>query len=170
VGEGDVLVGIAASRRTPYVLGALREAARRGARTVFLRCNDGPHPAGVDVVITVVPGPEAITGSTRLKAGSAQKMVLNMISTASMVKLGKVYENLMVDVRPNSEKLVERGKGIVMMLTGLAYEDAARVYEAAGRNVKVAVVMERRGVDAATAERLLREADGFLARALGERR
>jgi N-acetylmuramic acid 6-phosphate etherase len=96
-------------------------------------------------------------------------MVLNMISTASMVKLGKVYENLMVDVRPNSEKLVERGKGIVMMLTGLSYEDASRVYEAAGRNVKAAVVMHRRGVDAATAERLLREADGFLARALGER-
>jgi N-acetylmuramic acid 6-phosphate etherase len=169
VGERDVLVGVAASRRTPYVLGALREAARRGARTVFLRCNDGPDPAAVDVVITVVPGPEAITGSTRLKAGTAQKMVLNMISTASMVKLGKVYENLMVDVRPNSAKLVERGKGIVMMLTGLSYDEAARLYEAAGRNVKAAVVMQRRGVDAAAAERLLREADGFLARALGER-
>jgi N-acetylmuramic acid 6-phosphate etherase len=170
VGERDVLVGIAASRRTPYVLGALREAARRGARTVFLRCNDGPAPDGVDVVITVVPGPEAITGSTRLKAGTAQKMVLNMISTASMVRLGKVYENLMVDVRPNSAKLVERGKGIVMMLTGLSYEEASRVYEAAGRDVKKAVVMQRRGVDAANAQRLLAEAGGFLARALGEGR
>ena len=169
VGERDVLVGVAASRRTPYVLGALAEAARRGARTVFLRCNDGPAPEGVDVVITVVPGPEAITGSTRLKAGTAQKMVLNMISTASMVLLGKVYENLMVDVRPNSAKLIERAKGIVMMLTGLDYDGAARIYEAAGRNVKTAVVMERRGVDAATADRLLAAADGFLARALGER-
>jgi len=168
VGPRDALVGIAASRRTPYVLGALREAASRGARTVFLRCNDGPDP-GVDVVITVVPGPEAITGSTRLKAGTAQKMVLNMISTATMVKLGKVYENLMVDVRPNSAKLIERGKGIVMMLTGLGYEDAARVYEAAGRNVKVAVLMERGGLSAADAEQRLRDADGFLARALGER-
>jgi N-acetylmuramic acid 6-phosphate etherase len=169
VGRGDVLVGITASRRTPYVLAALREAAARGARTVFLRCNDGPAPDGVDVVVTVVPGPEAITGSTRLKAGTSQKMVLNMISTASMVKLGKVYENLMVDVRPNSAKLVERGKGIVMMLTDLDYDAASRVYEAAGRSVKVAVVMHRRGVDAAEAQRLLRDADGFLARALGER-
>ena len=164
----DVLVGIAASRRTPYVLGALREAGHRGARTVFLRCNDGPDP-GVDVVITVVPGPEAITGSTRLKAGTAQKMVLNMISTASMVKLGKVYENLMVDVRPNSAKLIERARGIVMMLTGLGYEDASRVYEAAGRRVAIAVLMERRGLDAAAADQQLRAADGFLARALGER-
>jgi N-acetylmuramic acid 6-phosphate etherase len=168
VGERDVLVGIAASRRTPYVLAALAEAKRRGAHTVFVCCNDGADP-GVDVVVTVVPGPEAITGSTRLKAGTAQKMVLNMITTASMVKLGKVYENLMVDVRPNSAKLVERGKGIVMMLTGLGYEEAARVYDAAGRNVKVAVVMERKRVDRAQAEKLLSDAGGFLARALGER-
>jgi N-acetylmuramic acid 6-phosphate etherase len=168
VTSSDVLVGITASRRTPYVIGALAEARRRGARTVLLRCNDGPAPE-VDVVITVVPGPEAITGSTRLKAGTAQKMVLNMITTASMVKLGKVYENLMVDVRPNSAKLIERGTGIVMMLTGLSYEDAAAIYEAAGRNVKVAVVMQRVGADRAAAEKLLAEAGGFLARALGER-
>jgi N-acetylmuramic acid 6-phosphate etherase len=167
VTAGDVLVGIAASRRTPYVLGALRAAAERGAKTVFLRCNEGPSP-DVDVEITVVVGPEAITGSTRLKAGTAQKMVLNMLTTASMVKLGKVYENLMVDVRPNSEKLIERAKGIVMMLTGLAYEDASRVYDASGRRVKVAVVMERLHVDAQAATERLRAADGFLARALGE--
>jgi N-acetylmuramic acid 6-phosphate etherase len=166
--DGDVLVGITASRRTPYVLGALAEARRRRAHTALLRCNDGPAP-DVDVVITVVPGPEAITGSTRLKAGTAQKLVLNMITTASMVKLGKVYENLMVDVRPNSAKLVERGKGIVMMLTELSYEDASEAYEAAGRSVKVAVVMQRRAVDRAGAEKLIAEADGFLARALGER-
>lgn len=168
VGERDVLVGVSASRRTPYVLGAIAEARRLGARTVLLRCNDGPDP-GADVVITVVPGPEAITGSTRLKAGTAQKMVLNMISTASMVRLGKVYENLMVDVRPNSAKLIERGKGIVMMLSGLSYDEASRVYEIAGRNVKVAIVMARKGVDAAAAERTLNDAGGFLARALGER-
>jgi N-acetylmuramic acid 6-phosphate etherase len=168
VGERDVVVGIAASRRTPYVLSALAEAKRRGARTVFVCCNDGADP-GVDVVVTVIPGPEAITGSTRMKAGTAQKMVLNMITTASMVKLGKVYENLMVDVRPNSAKLIERGKGIVMMLTGLAYDEATAVYESADRNVKVAVVMERRRVDRAQAESLLRDAGGFLARALGER-
>ena len=169
VRAGDVLVGIAASRRTPYVLGALRAAKERGARTVFVRCNEGADP-GCDVVITVVVGPEAITGSTRLKAGTAQKMVLNMITTASMVKLGKVYENLMVDVRPNSEKLIERAKGIVMMLTGLGYEDAARVYDASGRRVKVAVVMERLKLDGPAAEKRLSDADGFLARALGEKR
>ena len=150
------------------MLGALAEARRLGARTVLVRCNEGPDP-GADVVITVVPGPEAITGSTRLKAGTAQKMVLNMISTATMVKLGKVYENLMVDVRPNSAKLVERGKGIVMMLTGLGYEDASRMYELSGRNVKVAVVMARKNVDAGAAEHMLAGAGGFLARALGER-
>ncbi len=168
LGERDALVGLAASRRTPYVLAALAEAKRRGAGTVFVCCNDGTNP-GVDVVVTVIPGPEAITGSTRLKAGTAQKMVLNMITTASMVKLGKVYENLMVDVRPNSAKLVERGKGIVMMLTGLSYDESSRVYEEAGRNVKVAIVMERKGVDRDAAERALTQADGFLARALGER-
>ncbi|HEX5133570.1 MAG TPA: N-acetylmuramic acid 6-phosphate etherase [Candidatus Krumholzibacteria bacterium] len=164
----DTLVGVTASRRTPFVLGALAEARRRGAHTVLLRCNDGPAPEA-DVVITVVPGPEVITGSTRLKAGTAQKMVLNMISTASMVRIGKVYENLMVDVRPNSAKLIERGKGIVMMLTELSYADASAVYEASGRNVKAAVVMHRRGVDRAGAERLLGDAHGLLARALGER-
>ncbi len=168
LGASDVLVGITASRRTPYVLGALVEARRRGAKTVFLRCNEGAPP-DVDVVITVVPGPEVVTGSTRLKAGSAQKMVLNMITTASMVKLGKVYENLMVDVRPNSAKLIERARGIVMMLADLPYDEAARVYDAAGRNVKVAIVMQRRGVDRHGAEKLLSEAGGFLARALGER-
>jgi N-acetylmuramic acid 6-phosphate etherase len=164
----DTVVGIAASRRTPYVLGALAEARKRGASTVLVRCNDGPAPE-VDVVITVVPGPEAITGSTRLKAGTAQKMVLNMISTASMIQLGKVYENLMVDLRPNSEKLVERGKGIVMMLTGADYAAASRVYEAAGRDVKTAVVMQRLSLAREEAQRRLAEADGFLARALGER-
>jgi N-acetylmuramic acid 6-phosphate etherase len=167
-GEGDTVLGIAASRRTPYVLGALAEARRRGARTAFLRCNDGPAP-DVDVVVTVVTGPEAITGSTRLKAGTAQKMVLNMITTASMVKLGKVYENLMVDVRPNSSKLVERSRGIVMLLTGQGYDAASALYESAGRSVKVAVVMGRLGLTRAQAEKKLKDAGGFVARALGER-
>lgn len=168
VHSGDTVVGIAASRRTPYVLGALAEAKRIGASTAMLRCNDGPAP-DVDVVITVVPGPEAITGSTRLKAGTAQKMVLNMITTASMIKLGKVYGNLMVDVRPNSNKLIERGKGIVMKLTGLGYEEAAAVYERAGRDVKVAVVMTRLALDPEAARAKIDAAGGVLAHALGER-
>ncbi|MGD8414288.1 MAG: N-acetylmuramic acid 6-phosphate etherase, partial [Candidatus Latescibacterota bacterium] len=169
VTDRDTVVGIAASRRTPYVLGALAAARRRGASTAFLRCNDGQKPE-VDVVVTVIPGPEAITGSTRMKAGTAQKMVLNMITTASMVKLGKVYENLMVDLQPNSEKLVERGKGIVMALAGLTYAEAESVYDASGKNVKVAVVMARKGMDRRSAERALDAAGGFLARALEERR
>jgi N-acetylmuramic acid 6-phosphate etherase len=169
VGENDTVVGIAASRRTPYVLGALRAAKARGAATALVRCNDGPSP-DVDVVITVVPGPEAIAGSTRMKAGTSQKMVLNMITTAAMVRMGKVYENLMVDLRPNSKKLIERGKGIVMLLAGLEYAEAESVFEASGRNVKTAVVMARLGVEREAAERALDDADGFLATALGEKR
>jgi N-acetylmuramic acid 6-phosphate etherase len=168
VAGNDTVVGVTASRRTPYVLAALAQARRAGAKTALVRCNDGPQP-DVDVVVTVVPGPEAITGSTRLKAGTAQKMVLNMITTASMVKIGKVYGNLMVDLKPNSNKLVERGKGIVMLLTGLDYDAAREVYESAEKDVKVAVVMGKLKVEASEARRRLREADGFIARALGER-
>jgi N-acetylmuramic acid 6-phosphate etherase len=168
VSSRDTVVGIAASRRTPYVLGALAAARSIGASTAMVRCNDGSRP-DVDVVVTVVPGAEAIAGSTRMKAGSAQKMVLNMITTASMIGLGKVYENLMVDLRPNSNKLIERGKGIVMELAGLSYPEAEAMYEASGRDVKVAVVMARRGLDRSEAESELARADGFLARALGER-
>jgi N-acetylmuramic acid 6-phosphate etherase len=164
----DTVVGITASRRTPYVIGALRAARDIGARTVFLTCNPKIH-ADVDVEISVVVGPEAIAGSTRLKAGTAQKMVINMITTASMVKLGKVYENLMVDLKPTSSKLRERAKGIISLLTGLDYARASEVYERSGRNVKVSIVMAKCGMDRAKAEAALVDADGFLARALGER-
>jgi N-acetylmuramic acid 6-phosphate etherase len=166
--DRDTVVGITASRRTPYVIGALRRAREIGASTVFLTCNARVH-ADVDVEINVVVGPEAITGSTRLKAGTAQKMVLNMISTASMVRLGKVYENLMVDLKPTSEKLQERAKGIISVLAGVDYDAAEKVYEASGRNVKVGVVMARLGIGRDEAEATLSAADGFLARALGER-
>lgn len=164
----DTVIGITASRRTPYVMGALAEARRAGARTIFLTCNEA-IPLDVDVQITVIVGPEAIAGSTRLKAATAQKMVLNMITTASMIKLGKVYENLMVDLKPTSEKLVERAKGIITVLTGVDYHSADKFFEASGRNVKTAIVMIRRGVSKEQAEVLLAEADGFLARALEER-
>lgn len=168
VGPEDTVVGITASRRTPYVLAVLAEARARGARTVFLTCNEAAS-LQVDVQINVVVGPEAIAGSTRLKAGTAQKMVLNMISTASMIKLGKVYENLMVDLKPASAKLCERAKGIIMMLTGKGYEEAQRLFEQSGRDVKTAVVMARLGLDRKRAEDTLSRAGGFLARALGER-
>jgi N-acetylmuramic acid 6-phosphate etherase len=168
VSARDTVVGITASRRTPYVVGALKAARECGAKTVFLTCNAKTH-ADVDVEISVVVGPEAIAGSTRLKAATAQKMVINMISTASMVKLGKVYENLMVDLKPTSAKLQERAKGIISLLTGLDYDGASQVYERSGRNVKVSVLMARRGIDRPAAEAELAGADGFLARALGER-
>ena len=168
VSPRDTVVGITASRRTPYVVQALETARRLGANTVFLTCNE-PIEIDVDVQINVVVGPEAIAGSTRLKAATSQKMILNMISTASMVRLGKVYENLMVDLRPASEKLVERAKGIIMMLTGIEYDEAADVFERSGRNVKVSVVMARKDVGREEAEKALADADGFLARALGER-
>jgi N-acetylmuramic acid 6-phosphate etherase len=164
----DTVVGITASRRTPYVVKALEIAKRLGARTVLLTCND-PVDIGVDVQINVVVGPEAIAGSTRLKAATAQKMILNMISTAGMVRMGKVYENLMVDLRPTSEKLVERAKGIIMMLTGIEYDEAVDVFERSGRNVKVSIVMAKKGIGREQAEKALADADGFLARALGER-
>lgn len=164
----DTVIGITASRRTPYVVKALETARELGAKTVFLTCND-PVEIIVDVQINVVVGPEAIAGSTRLKAATAQKMILNMVSTASMVKIGKVYENLMVDLKPASEKLHERAKGIIMMLTGLDYEGAAEVFEKSGRNVKVSVVMAKRQVGREEAARVLERAEGFLARALGER-
>jgi N-acetylmuramic acid 6-phosphate etherase len=164
----DSVVGITASRRTPYVIRALEAARRGGAKTVFLTCND-PVEIPVDVQINVIVGPEAIAGSTRLKAATAQKMILNMISTASMVKIGKVYENLMVDLKPTSEKLVERSKGIIVMLSGVGYEEAGGIFDRSGRNVKVSVVMAKLGVEREEAERILEKAGGFLARALGER-
>ncbi|UCG51930.1 MAG: N-acetylmuramic acid 6-phosphate etherase [Candidatus Latescibacterota bacterium] len=164
----DTVLGITASRRTPYVMIALETARRLGAKTVFLTCNE-PIDFQVDVQISAVVGPEAIAGSTRLKAATAQKMILNMISTASMVRVGKVYENLMVDLKPASEKLIERAKGIIMMLTGADYDEAARLFDESGRNVKVSIVMAKLGVEREQAEKRLEEADGFLARALGER-
>jgi N-acetylmuramic acid 6-phosphate etherase len=168
VGPLDAAVGITASRRTPYVMGALKEARNAGAKTVFLTCNE-PAELDVDVQINVVTGPEAIAGSTRLKAGSAQKMVLNMITTASMVKLGKVYENLMVDLKPASEKLRERAKGIIAMICGASYERAGELFAASGMNVKVAVLMGALDITRSDAEARLARAGGFLARAMEER-
>lgn len=168
ISAADTVVGITASRRTPYVVKALEAAKRAGARTVFLTCNDSSG-LDVDVEINVIVGPEAIAGSTRLKAATAQKMILNMISTAAMVRLGKIYENLMVDLKPTSEKLVERAKGIIMMLAGLDYDEAADLFERSNRDVKVGVVMARKGVDREEAHAMLARAGGFLARALGER-
>ena len=157
VGLNDVVVGIAASGTTPYVRGALGRARTLGARTVFVSCAE-PPPAfveGCDVCITVLTGPEVVTGSTRMKAGTATKLVLNMLTTGAMVRLGKTYGNLMVDLEAWSEKLVDRGERILMEVAGLSREAARAAIDAAGGSVKVAIVMARKGVDRDAARVLL---------------
>jgi len=167
VGEGDVVVGMSASGRTPYVLGALREARARGAATVAVVCaKASPIAAAADVAIEPAPGPEVITGSTRMKAGTAQKMVLNMLTTASMVKLGKVYGNLMVDVRPGNRKLVDRVARIIMAATGVGRDEAERLFAASGGNAKTAIVMQKAGVDRERAQELLQASGGHVRKAL----
>lgn len=168
VGRNDVVMGITTGGTTPYVHGALRRARERGAKTVFLGCVAGEHVTDdADLSLRVLVGPEAITGSTRLKAGTATKLVLNMITTISMVRIGKVYENLMVDVNTRTNrKLVDRGTRIIQAVTGLDRPAAARLLEAAGGHVKTALVMHARGVERAAAERLLAEHGGHVARIL----
>ncbi|WP_399629057.1 N-acetylmuramic acid 6-phosphate etherase [Sporosarcina sp. SG10008] len=140
--DKDTVIGIAASGRTPYVIGALDYAREKGAKTVAISCNKGAEISKhAEMVIEVETGPEILTGSTRLKAGTAQKLVLNMISTASMIGIGKVYENLMVDVQSTNEKLTERSKRIIMEATQVDYETAENYYEKAQQQVKTAIVM-----------------------------
>lgn len=163
----DTLVAITASRRTPYPVAGLAHARRIGAATVFITCNEPPAELEADVVIAAVVGPEVVTGSTRMKSGTAQKLILNMISTASMIRLGKVYENLMVDLRPMSRKLEARSKGILMQLLGTSYEEAGRLLEVAEGSVKRALFMGLAHCDREEADRRLDAAGGVLRRALG---
>lgn len=149
VGPGDVVVGLAASGRTPYVVAALHHAGRVGAGTVSVACNAGSAISALaDVAIEVETGPEVITGSTRLKAGTAQKMVCNMLSTAAMVRTGKVYQNLMVDVRPTNAKLVDRARRIVATAADVDEQRADEALRAADGHAKTAVVMLLAGGDA----------------------
>ncbi len=165
--ELDSVVGLSASGRAPYVVGAMEEAKKRGALTVSITCNERSVMDDiVDVPINIVVGPEVIMGSTRLKAGTAQKMVLNMISTATMIKLGKVYGNLMVDLKPKNKKLIERAKRIIMLATDVSYEEAEKYFELSRRNPKVAIVMIETGTDYDTACRLLDKGNGFVAKAI----
>lgn len=168
LGPSDVLMGIATGGTTPYVHGAIRRAKQRGAKTVFFACVKREHvPDEADVSIRVLVGPEVITGSTRMKAGTATKLVLNTITTVSMVRIGKVYENLMVDVNTRAnKKLVDRGTRMIMTITGLDRAAAAKLLDESGGHVKTAIVMQRRGVDRAAAEALLRDAGGHLARVM----
>lgn len=166
-GADDVALGISASGGAPYVIGALEEARARGALTVGIACRPGsPLEAAAEIAIIPVVGPEVITGSSRLKAGTAQKLVLNMISTATMVRLGKVYGNLMIDVQPTNAKLRARAVRIVREATGAEADTAAQAL-AEGGHPRLAILMLRLGLDRATAERRLREA-GSLRAALGE--
>jgi N-acetylmuramic acid 6-phosphate etherase len=170
LGPEDTLVAITASRRTPYAVAGLRHARSAGAATVFITCNHPPRDLEADVVIAAVVGPEVVAGSTRMKAGTAQKLILNMISTATMIRLGKVYENLMVDLRPLSRKLEERSKGMLMQLLDIPYERAERLLGSAEGSVKRALLMGLAGCDAREADERLQAAGGVLRRALGGRR
>lgn len=164
---GDVVIGIAASGVTPFVHGALAEAKRRGAGRILVTCNRRGVPRGAaDVVIAAEVGPEVITGSTRLRAGTATKMILNMLTVATMVRLGKVYGNLMVDLQVRSDKLLARAKRIVRALTGVDEAGAARALAAAGNRAKVAIVMLRKKVPRGAAQRLLARHGGMLRGAL----
>lgn len=167
--ERDVVVGIAASGRTPYVMAALDYAKSLGAATVSIACTRGAEVSRhAAVAIEIDNGPEVLTGSSRLKSGTSQKMVLNMISTAAMVRLGKVYGNLMVDVAPTNIKLVDRAERIVMAAAECSRDVARAALEAADGHAKTAIVMIRRGVDAAAAGELLEDAEGFVRTAIEE--
>jgi N-acetylmuramic acid 6-phosphate etherase len=167
VGPNDTVIGLAASRRTPFVVAALAEARARRARTAYVTCTPREEFAlDVDVAICPVVGPEVVMGSTRMKAGTAQKLVLNMITTTAFVRSGKVYENMMVDLMATSQKLVERSRRTVMIVTGADYDTAAAAIEAAGKSVKTAIVMLKLGCSREEAERRLGAAGGFVRRAL----
>lgn len=169
VRPGDVVCGIAASRRTPFVLGAVARARAMGCPTLYVTCTPrAEFTVPVDVAICPVVGPEVIMGSTRMKSGTAQKMVLNMLTTASMIRLGKVYENMMVDLQMTNRKLVERSRRTVMTVTGVDYEEAARVLDSADGHVKTALVMILGEVDAAQARRRLDRASGFVRAAIAD--
>jgi len=167
VGAKDTVMGIAAGGTTPFVHGALRRARERGAKTVFLSCVQPVEgEAEVDVVIRPLVGPEVLTGSTRLKAGTATKLVLNTITTLAMVRLGKVYGNLMVDLRATNQKLWDRGARIVSTLTGLERAEAMELLKRADGHVKAAVVMNAKKVDLAGAREMLVRAGGRLREAI----
>ncbi|MEH7252514.1 N-acetylmuramic acid 6-phosphate etherase [Neobacillus niacini] len=161
--ENDTVIGIAASGRTPYVIGALRFARSIGAKTVALSCNENAAISKeADQAIEVIVGPEVLTGSTRLKSGTAHKMILNMISTSSMVLIGKAYENLMVDVKVSNLKLKERAIGIIRKITGVSYEIALDTLEKADLQVKTAIVMIKVDKTKEEAEKLLADANGYV--------
>lgn len=166
--KADAIVGIAASGRTPYVIGGLKYAREIGALAIGLSCTTHSALAPLsDIAITPTPGPEIVTGSTRMRAGTATKLVLNMISTGIMIKLGYVYENLMVNIQPTNEKLVDRARRIVASIADVPYDEAARLLTAGG-SVRIAIVMHKLGLTKSEAEKKISAAHGRLRVALGE--
>lgn len=166
----DVLVGIAASGRTPYVLGAMAYARSMNATVACVSCNpQSPMTEAADIVITPVVGAEVVTGSSRMKAGTAQKLVLNMLTTGAMIRLGKIYGNLMVDVEATNAKLVERQKQIVMQATDCDREQAEMALNACEGHCKTAIVMILTGVDSDTSKALLQQNKGYIRPAIAER-
>jgi N-acetylmuramic acid 6-phosphate etherase len=167
VGPLDTVCGIAASRRTPYVVAAVGRARELGAKTIYVTTNPrSEFNLDVDVAICPEVGPEVLMGSTRMKSGTAQKLVLNMLTTTAMVKLGKTYENMMIDLQLTNQKLVERSKRILMMATGVDYDTAADFLTRAEGHVKSAIVMIKTGVGLAEARTRIAAADGFVRRAI----
>ncbi len=168
VGPKDVVVGIAASGTTPYVHAALERAKALGARTVILACSPPPQAVvdRADVAIVPIVGPEVVTGSTRMKAGTATKMVLNMITTGAMIRIGKTYGNLMVDMRATNVKLTDRAQRIVAEVCGISRDDARALLYDAGGSVKTAIVMQKRGLSRSAAERALNDAGGVIRRVI----
>lgn len=167
--QGDVIVGIASSGQTPYVLGAVKKAKALGLTTIGISCNENTRLSEeVDIAIELPVGPEILTGSTRLKAGTAQKLVLNMLSTVTMVRTGKVYENLMINLQAKNKKLRNRAISIIKELTQASDKEAGRVYDKAGGDTKAAILMLMFDVDASIAQERLRKHQGNFVKALGE--
>jgi N-acetylmuramic acid 6-phosphate etherase len=169
VGASDVVCGLAASGRTPYVLGALAYAKTKGATTIMVCCVTAQrvkHEGSIDIMIDMPVGQEVIMGSTRMKSATAQKMVCNMITTGAMIRSGKIYENVMVDLKLTNKKLVERARRIIMMFTQFDYEECARLLDSADGHVKTALVMGLSGKDKAASQALLQAHGGFIRSAL----
>ena len=165
--DKDTVIGIAASGTTPYVIGALHEAREHGILTACITSNpDSPMAAESDVAIEMIVGPEYVTGSSRMKSGTGQKMILNMLSTGAMIRIGKTYENYMIDVRMTNEKLAERGRRIVSEIAGISLADAQKYIEAGGNKVKTACVMAVKNVSREEAEKLLEANGGILRKVL----
>lgn len=165
---GDLVLGLTASGRTPYVLGGLKAARKLGARTALVSCNPGADAADAEVHVCLQTGPEALSGSTRMKAGTATKMALNAVTTGAMTLCGKTYGNLMIDVRPTNQKLVARAVRLICQVAKTDEKTARRLLKNAGSRVKTAVVMHKKKTDKTNAEKLLKKQNGFLSKVIDD--